>query len=183
LDLELILGGYNENGDIHFTAYADASYGTHDDGKSHSGWIFTLGRGAIVSNSTKQKLVVKSSAEGEFVTLSDMMSNAAHEKNKLSSMNDGPIKPGLIMEDNAAAIQLAERGKSNSNRTKHIKIRYFFIKQYLDDGEFIIIHCPTQQMIADILTKPLQGALFFTLRDLLLGYTTADSIKLALEKN
>ena len=183
LDLELILGGYNENGDIQFTAYADASYGTHDDGKSHSGWIFTLGRGAIVSNSTKQKLVVKSSAEGEFVTLSDMMSNAAHEKNKLSSMNDGPIKPGLIMEDNAAAIQLAERGKSNSNRTKHIKIRYFFIKQYLDDGEFIIIHCPTQQMIADILTKPLQGALFFTLRDLLLGYTTADSIKLALEKN
>jgi hypothetical protein len=183
LDLELILGGYNNNGDIQFTAYADASYGTHDDGKSHSGWIFTLGRGAVVSNSTKQKLVVKSSAEGEFVTLSDMISSAAHEKDKLSAMNNDIVSSGLIMEDNEAAIHLAERGKSNSSRTKHIKIRYFFIKQYLDNGEFILIHCPTNQMIADILTKPLQGALFFTLRDLLLGYTTADSIMLAMKKN
>ena len=138
LDWELILGGYNNNGDIQFTAYADASYGTHDDGKSHSGWIFTLGRGAIVSNSTKQKLVVKSSAEGEFVTLSDMISSAAHEKDKLSAMNNDIVPPGLIMEDNEAAIHLAERGKSNSSRTKHIKIRYFFIKQYLDNDEFIV---------------------------------------------
>jgi len=55
-----------------------------------------------------------------------MMSIAAHEKDKLSTMKDESIKSGLIMEDNAAAIQLAERGKSNSNRTTHIKIRYFF---------------------------------------------------------
>ena len=112
-----------------------------------------------------------------------MISSAVHEKDKLSTMNDENVKPGLIMEDNEAAIQLAQHGKYNSSRTKHIKIRYFFIKQYLDDGEFILIHCPTEQMIADILTKPLQGSLFFTLRDLLLGYTTADSIKLALKKN
>ena len=64
-----------------------------------------------------------------------------------------------------------ENGRSNSDRTKHIGIRYFFVKQYVDNGTMKIQHCPTLQMIADILTKPLQGELFRRLRDLLLGYT------------
>ena len=60
-------------------------------------------------------------------------------------------------------------GKSNSKMTRHINLRYFFIKRYLETGEFEIIHCPTSEQIADILTKPLQGSQFIYLRDLLLG--------------
>ena len=69
-------------------------------------------------------------------------------------------------------MSLAKNGKSNSDRTKHTKLRYFFIKQFLDSGEFELIHCPTDLMIADILTKPLQGETFKRLRDLLMGVTT-----------
>ena len=61
-------------------------------------------------------------------------------------------------------------GKSCSDRTKHTKLRYFFIKQYIVSGEFDVTHCPTEMMVADILTKPLQGKQFKTLRDKLLGY-------------
>jgi hypothetical protein len=49
-------------------------------------------------------------------------------------------------------------------------LRYFFVKQYIDDGSITIEHCPTDRMIADILTKPLQGAHFERLRGFLLSY-------------
>ena len=80
----------------------------------------------------------------------------------------------VLHQDNTSTISLAENGRSNSDRTKHIGIRYFFVKQYVENGTMKIQHCPTLQMIADILTKPLQGELFRRLRDLLLGYTRAD---------
>ena len=76
----------------------------------------------------------------------------------------------IIYEDNEAAIHLVKNGKSNSDRTKHIALRHFFVKQYLDDGTFNILHCPTEDMIADILTKPLQGPQFFKQRALVLGH-------------
>ena len=67
-------------------------------------------------------------------------------------------------------MRLLDNGKSHSDRTKHIKLRYFFIKQYVDDGEFAITHCPTDLMVADVLTKPLHGEKFKILRAKLLGY-------------
>jgi hypothetical protein len=82
------------------------------------------------------------------------------------------IGPSLLKEDNTAAIQLMKNGRSNSARTGHIKLRYFFVKQYIDDGSIILEHCPTDEMIADILTKPLQGSHFEYLRSYLLGYET-----------
>jgi hypothetical protein len=81
-----------------------------------------------------------------------------------------PSEKGVLLEDNKSAIHMAHNGKSISHRTKHIKVKYFFVKQYLDNEEFQLKHCPTQEMIADILTKLLQGATFLEMRDLLLGY-------------
>lgn len=78
-----------------------------------------------------------------------------------------------MYQDNQSTMRLAENGRSNSDRTKHIKLRYFFIKQYLDSGEFVLEYCPTEDMIADILTKPLHGETFKRLRGLLLGYIDA----------
>ena len=75
-----------------------------------------------------------------------------------------------LREDNASTIRLIRNGKSNSKMTRHINLRYFFIKHYLETNEFEIVHCPTSEQIADILTKPLQGSQFLYLRDLLLGY-------------
>ena len=57
-----------------------------------------------------------------------------------------------------------------NRNSKHINVRFFFIKQYLDDDVMKISHCPTKEMIADICTKPIQGEQFRVLRDMLLGY-------------
>ena len=75
-----------------------------------------------------------------------------------------------IYEDNEAAIHLVKNGKSNSDRKKHIALRHFFVKQYFEDGTSNIVHCPTEDMIADILTKPLQRQQFFKLRAIALGH-------------
>ena len=102
------------------------------------------------------------------VTLSDAVSIAAYNVNFLKAQ--GYDVCAELKQDNTSTIKLAENGKSNSDRTKHINVRFFFVKQYLDDKVMKITHCPTKEMIADILTKPLQGEQFRVLRDMLLGY-------------
>ncbi len=67
----------------------------------------------------------------------------------------------LLYQDNMSAILLETNGKaSSSKRTKHIKVKYFFIKDKVDQGEITIEHCPTEQMWTDINTKPKQGLAF-----------------------
>jgi len=163
----IFLGG-DKDGALRVYTYADASYGVHPDAKSHSGMFISLGRGPSMTKSVKTKIVPKSSTEAELVTLSDTMSLAAFQLNFLESLGYD-VKPGILYQDNISTMRLAENGRSNSDRTKHIKIRYFFVKQYLDSGEFEMVHCPTDLMVADILTKPLQGDSFLRLRDYLLG--------------
>jgi hypothetical protein len=169
-ELGIILGA-DESGVLRIYTYADASYGVHMDGKGHSGIIISFGRGPINVKTASQKLNVKSSTEGELVTLSDASSKTAYQINFMESLGFD-IKPAVVYQDNMSTMALAFNGRSNSERTKHIKLRYFFVKQYLDSGDFVLTHCPTDRMIADILTKPLQGDKFAELRDLLMGITT-----------
>ena len=82
------------------------------------------------------------------------------------------IPPVTVYQDNQAAIRLMENGFTSSSRTRHIDIRYFFIKDRIENGDVKIEYLHTKQMIADFLTKPLVGELFYRLRDLLLGYAT-----------
>ena len=168
--LGIMLGGDSKN-QLRLYAFADASFGVHYDGRSQGGTYISYGRGPILTRSNKLKEVPKSSSESELMQLSDTCSLAAKERDfAIEQQHIDVSEKGILLEDNKSAIHMANNGKSISNRTRHIKVRYFFVKQYLDNGEFRLEHCPTKEMIADILTKPLQGELFLELRDLLLGY-------------
>ena len=80
-------------------------------------------------------------------------------------------------EDNTSAKSLAKNGKIPSGKmTKHMNIRYFFVKDKIKRGEVTIIHCPTKEMIADYFNKPLQGSLFGYFRDLIMGFTISPCI-------
>ena len=76
----------------------------------------------------------------------------------------------MIKEDNQSAIQLVNNGKSNSSRTRHIAVRYYFISDRIKSGEIVVQYLETSEMIADILTKPMVGAQFIRLRTLLLNW-------------
>ena len=74
-----------------------------------------------------------------------------------------------IHQDNMSTIKLLARGKPASENTRHINIRYFFIKDRVDCGEVQIEYCPTDEIPADALTKPLVGDRFYKHRHWLLG--------------
>ena len=65
---------------------------------------------------------------------------------------------------------MLERGEAKAEKSRHIGIRFFFAKAKIDSGEIAIEWLATGDMIADILTKPLQGELFRVLRNKLLNH-------------
>jgi hypothetical protein len=69
------------------------------------------------------------------------------------------MNPATIFQDNQSAMVLASRAKNHSERTKHISVRYFFVHERVAKGEALLKYLRTQDMLADVLTKPLQGEL------------------------
>ena len=71
------------------------------------------------------------------------------------------IKDNDLHQDNMSAMRMEKNGrKLAGQKSRHINIRYFFIKDKVQSTKLNILHCPTDKMIADFFTKPLQGALF-----------------------
>jgi hypothetical protein len=165
-DLILRLKG---NDNMVITTYIDASYASHVDGKGHTGAMVTLGGGAVRSKSSKQKLVAKSSTESELIGMSDEIGQAIWTRNFLIAQGF-KVPPIQLKQDNMSTITIVNKGKPNSGRTKHIAIRYFFIKDKIDSKEVELEHLSTNSMVADILTKPLQGELFRRHRKVLLNH-------------
>lgn len=149
-------------------AYVDAAFAVHKDMKSHTGGFITLGGGALAPQSTKQKIVTKSSTEAELVATSDFAGQFLERRNFLGAQGY-EVPPVTLGQDNMSTIQLLKNGRTSSERTRHINIRYFFLKDRMVAGELVVVHVPTLDMVADILTKPLQGELFRKLRAVLLG--------------
>ena len=75
-----------------------------------------------------------------------------------------------MYQDNQSAILLENNGRaSSSRRTKHLNIRYFFITDRIKKGELKIEYCPTDDMVADFFTKPLQGKKFIQFRKIIMN--------------
>jgi len=146
-----------------------ASYGAHLDGKSHSGMIIALSAGPLFVKSSKQRIVTKSSTEAELIAFSDMCSNVIWSRDFLLAQGYD-VPPARVYQDNKSAIALEEKGASSSERTRHVHIRYYWVKDRIDAKEIEVIFMPTDDMIADVLTKPLQGDKFFALRKKLLNW-------------
>ena len=131
----------------------------------------TLGGGAIYSKSSKQKLNTKSSTEAELVAASDMSGQILWTKEFLKAQGY-QVKRNILYQDNKSAILLEKNGSlSSSQRTRHINVRYFFIKDKIDNGNIEVTYCPTGDMLADYFTKPLQGKQFELFRERILGLT------------
>ena len=157
-------------GDTYLTviAFIDASFGVHMDFKSHTGIAIVIGKGVIFAKSTKQKLNSKSSTEPELIAVSDGIGQVIWIRNFL--INQGyKINEAIIMQDNKSTITMITNGTATSPRIRHIAVRFFFVKDRIDKKEIKLDYISTNDMLADILTKPLQGSLFKRLRDQLLG--------------
>jgi hypothetical protein len=149
--------------------FVDAAFAVHADAKSHTGAGTSLGRGLFDCKSVKQRLVTKSSTEAELVGVSDYLSEVLHKREFLKEQGY-KMGPATLYQDNTSSTAMMNNGRGSSNRTRHINIRYFFVKDRIDAKEIEIKYKPSSEMIADILTKPLQGELFRKLRAQLLNW-------------
>jgi hypothetical protein len=83
------------------------------------------------------------------------------------------VEDNILYQDNKSAILLAKNGRtSSSKRTKHINVRYYFVTDRIAKGELKVNWCKTENMIADYMTKPLQGKLFRRFRDIIMGLSS-----------
>jgi len=81
-----------------------------------------------------------------------------------------------IYQDNKSTILLAENGRQSSSQwTRHLNVQYFFVMDKIKKGEVKVAFCPTQEMLADFFTKPLQGTLFTRMRDEILNLPCSTS--------
>ncbi len=126
-----------------------------------------VGNSGVLFKSTKQKIVCKSSTESELVALSDSLQDPIHIHEFMKEL--GEFRPiPTILQDNISTITIVQSGGGKS-RNRHLKVRQYLVKDHLDRGDIAIKHAPATEMWADILTKPLQGALFKLMRSILLG--------------
>jgi hypothetical protein len=164
--------------DLQLYVYADASYAVHADAKGHSGRIISLGKtgGSVYLKSSKQKLVSRSSTEAELISFADAASDTLWIL-KLLDFLGIKSETTIFYQDNKSAIFMEENGESSATgNSKHIDVRYFFVKQHIDSGLIKIVYLPTADMLADVLTKPLQGSKFYEFRSALLNLPTLDAL-------
>jgi hypothetical protein len=142
----------NKTSKYELVGYSDADYaGSIDDRKSTSGYVFKLNNCIITWNSAKQKTVSLSTTEAEYIALTTAIKEALWLNQLLKELNRG-LKEIKIMCDNKSTICLSKNPEFHS-RSKHIDIKYHFIKEKINDKTINIEFVSTDDMIADILTK------------------------------
>ena len=145
--------------DIRVIAHIDAAFGTHSDGKSHSGAAFFIGDACVLAMSKKQKIVTKDSTEAELVALSDLITTVEQCDEFMREQGMKNMKIPIILQDNMSTISLVTKG-GGKPRTKHLRVRQHLIRDKVSGKEISILHTPTTRMLADTMTKPVQGEQF-----------------------
>jgi hypothetical protein len=168
----ILLGG----SDTTCRGYADADWaGNPDTRNSTTGYVFMLGNAPVTWSSKLQKTVALSSCEAEYMALSAATQECVWIRSLLRDMGVSLTAPTIIKEDNQGCIELTKSTKHHA-RTKHIDIRYHFIRERIESRDIQITYCATADMVADIMTKALHAPQFLRLRHLLPVVSSCGSV-------
>jgi hypothetical protein len=149
--------------------YIDAAFAVHADMKSHTSAVFTMGKGAILSDSLKQKVNSRSSTESEIVGVDDEIHKVVWAK-RFVEHQGFKVKLNIVYQDNTSSMKLEQNGKASSGkRTRHFDIKIFYVTDLVSRDVVQVKYCPTDEMIGDYMTKPLVGAKFKRFRDLIMN--------------
>jgi hypothetical protein len=157
---------------LQLTVYCDASYGVHPNGHSHSGILVNFGEltGPLAVKSQRQKLVTLSSTEAELVAVVEGTRRGLTIHRLLKEILPEYDLPVIIYQDNISTIHILTNGEGYSGKNRHMRVRYGYLTELLQSGVITIQHMPTEEMTADLLTKPIGGNVFRKLRAKLLNF-------------
>ena len=113
--------------------------------------------------SKKQSIVTLSSTEAEFVAVATSACQAMWMKRVLRNLTHTQDSSTIIMCDNSSTIKLSKNPVMHG-MSKHIRVRFHFLRDLVKDGEIELVHCETKEQVADLLTKALKLETFQTLR-------------------
>ena len=155
--------------ELHY--WSDAAYALHLDRRGHSGIMATLGfaNAPIYVKSGKQKIHTRSSTESELVALDECILHLLWMRQIIEFLGY-PQHPAFAYQDNKSTIVVCETGQSKNGKLKHMAVRYYFIHGQIEQNIVKIKYCKTSDMIADLLTKPLNGQSFIRLRNNILNH-------------
>ena len=134
--------------------FSDASYAEEEGRKSRTGLVYTMNGAAICWKSKKQRIVALSSMEAEYIALTSSMNEGVWVKRLEEELRRENSCPIIINEDNQSSIKLASNPIYNE-RSKHIDVRYHYIREMIEKKEIKLKYIPTNLQTADILTKGL----------------------------
>jgi hypothetical protein len=149
-DFRLCFGGEKRE----LTGYSDADGSMHEERRAISGYAFLIDGGAVSWSSKKQEVVALSTTEAEYVALSHATKEALWLRSLISGIFGRFAGSTTLFGDNQSALALAKDHQYHA-RTKHIDIRFHFIRWVISDGHIKLIYCSTTDMVADTLTKAL----------------------------
>ena len=147
--------------------FTDSDYaGDLDDRKSTSGYVFMLGSGAVSWSSKKQPIVTLSTTEAEFVAATACACQAIWLRKILEELHFKQVGATTVYSDSSSAIKLSKNPVLHG-RSKHIDVKFHFLRDLTKEGVIDLIHCRSEDQVADIFTKSLKLAAFQKLRKLL----------------
>jgi hypothetical protein len=156
---------YTASSDIQLHGFTDSDWaGSAEDRKSTSGMCFSLGSTMISWGSRKQKSVALSTTEAEYIAACEACTEAIWLRKLISDLFDQIPDSTIIHCDNQSCIRLSEHPVFHE-RSKHIEIKYYFIRDKVQEGEVKLQYIPKDEETIDILTKPLSRINFAYFRD------------------
>jgi hypothetical protein len=169
-------------------SFVDASHATCPDTmRSTTGWVLGLGAGNWIDwSSRKQSVVALSSCEAEYMALATAAQGVLWARQfiervaQVAQVPQSAEPSTLLMHgDNKSAIAMAVNNSAHAG-SRHIRLRYHFIREQVEDGSVSLQWVPTARQLADVLTKPLHGQAFSSWRDMLVSPPASGSDEVAL---
>ena len=153
---------YRHTDTLKVVGFSDSDYaGYMDDKKSTSGYIFMMAKGAISWKSVKQTLTTSSTIEAAYVACYEATFHAIWLRNFISALDVVHSISRLLklFYDNSAATSFSRNTMSTSH-SKHIDVKFFFVKEKVAESLISVEHMPMTSMLADLLTKSLLICVF-----------------------
>jgi len=155
---------YKKGGNNELVAFTNSDYaGDLRDRKSTSGYVFLLSSGTISWQSKKQLVVSLSTTEAEFIDATSCACQTVWLKRVLEKLGLNQDKTTIIHCDSSSAIKLSKNPVMHG-RSKHIDVRFHFLRELTKAGTVELVYCNTQDQLADIMTKPFKLDAFLKLR-------------------
>lgn len=148
-------------------ASIDASHMVHPDAHGHTGVHIRIGTNLVEAISKKQTIIAQSSAEAELIGLNHGLNHLSWAQNLMEELGFEQLE-SIVYQDNLSTIAISEGGYP-TQRTKHMAMRYFHVKELINQNKIKLKYLASEHMDADIQTKSLERSTFQKHRDEIMG--------------